>query len=258
MIPRPEDHGYVLLDRRNAASMTPLLDDRLAVLADQGWRKRLDLDGLEVWLGPRARLDAVQVHRRHMLIGCWNGEAALSALVGQSRSASGLAQSVVTGGWGRYVLAWIDDHGRLSLLRDPSGALDCIWWRSGPLSVACSEPPSALDPLLPDSLAVDWERLKRLVDDISLVSDAVIVNGLTAVAPGALVQPEGDPVTRTIWTPAAVVGRPWNDDPHALAEVVDRTTRDLTSGHGGLLAELAAGRRTYSTDGLRPLPRGLA
>ncbi len=244
--PSPHAHGYVLVDRRKtSASGTGLVDACLADLRGQGWRRALDVDGLEVWLGPWSRLKAVQVHRRHILIGDWRGGArSLASLIGESRSAGGIARSAVDNGWGRYVLAWIDDAtDALALLRDPSGALDCVWWRADGVTTVAAEPPPELDPLWPDHVGIDWEILNAFLDNVAVIGDRLAIRGLSPVRGGELVLTSEPAAAQEIWSPAAFCSRQrdWDDDPAAMEAVVDRTTAALVSGHRHLVAELSGG-----------------
>lgn len=244
--PPPHAHSYVLLDRRSVApAAAPRLEACLAELGDQGWRRVLQIDGLEAWLGPRSRLKAVQVHRRHILIGEWRGaNRSLASLIGESRSSVEIAQRAVDHGWGRYVLAWIDDAAAsLCLLRDPSGALDCVWWKSAGLTVATGEPPPELDPLWPEEVGIDWGTLAAFVENVALISDRLALHGLSPVGAGELVLTGDRPAHLDIWSPAdfCARNRSWNDDPKALESVVDQTTSALASTHPRLIAELSGG-----------------
>lgn len=242
----PHAHGYVLVDRRTtSAGGADAVDACLAGLRNEGWRQALDIEGLEAWLGPRSRLKAVQVHRRHVLIGDWRGGArSLASLIGESRSAIEIARRAVDSGWGRYVLAWIDDASdALALLRDPSGALDCVWWRTDGVTIASAEPPPELDPLWPDHVGIDWTTLADYLENVAVIADRLAVRGLSPVRPGELVITGAPSVAHEIWSPAAFCRRQrdWDDDPAALEAVVDQTTAALVSGHRHIVAELSGG-----------------
>lgn len=239
-----DDRAWLLIDRRQAdANDVVVLERALVGLAHAGWRSALSVDGLDVWLGPRAALDVRQVHRRHILIGRWTGDAALAALIGASRSPAEIARAAIGGGSGRYVLAWEEDDGRLGLLRDPSGALDCVWWRHGGLRLASDQPPRAADALLPADLAIDWEVLGEIATSPGLLSDRVALRGLHTVTPGDLVLIERGHQAQAIWRPAAFY-RPadgWDDRPEALQEAVDEAVRDAVAPHQDVFGEISGG-----------------
>lgn len=243
--PAPEDRGYLIIDRRpGGPAYARKLEASLASLQSLGWRRDLEIDGIEVWLGPRSRLKAVQVHRRHILIGVWRGARALSSLIGESRTAAEIAGRAVDQGWGRYVLAWVDDASdALALLRDPSGALDCMWWRTDGLTFVTCEPPPALDPLWPDQVGIDWETLGAFLGDPAVIADRLAVRGLNALRPGQLTLTGDHPRSMEMWSPARFCAsrRQWDDDPEALKAIVDRTTAILMSDHSRLIGELSGG-----------------
>lgn len=240
--PSPDLRGYVVVDRPGPAA--PEADRAVRRLLSAGWRKALEIEGLGVYLGPSSPLKVVQVHRRHLLIGEWRGDGVpLSTLVALHHSAESLARAVIGQGWGRYVMVWRDDDGGLNLLRDPSGALDCICWRYGSSAFVASQPPEALNAVLPDDLAIDWSVLGDIAGAVNLASDTLALTGLEAVNPGSLAH-VGRNVTQTaLWTPVRFVAAAhrWDDSPDALAAVVDRAVKALTLGHDRIITEISGG-----------------
>lgn len=242
----PSATGYVAIDRRHAgpdalARLGPVLER----LAGGGWSRALSVDDMEVWLGSAARLRARQVHLRHILVGDWRGEGeSLASQIGQSRSSEEIARRAVRRGWGRYVLMWRDEETRrLAVLRDPSGALDCVWWRFGDLTIVASDPPPELDALLPREARIDWESLETCLETPALVAQRPLIHGFRETPPGALTTTGPRQALIKVWSPRdfASGGNGWNDDPRALAEVVDRTTSALVSDHPRLIVELSGG-----------------
>lgn len=236
------------------ADLRGLGEDRLrrtqavfAQLEREGWRQALALDGLCVLLGPRSRLKVRQVHRRHILIGDWRGRGrALSAVIGGSRGSLDLARGVVAEGWGRYILLWIDNAGRLCLLRDPSGALDCLWWITGGARFVARNPPQAINPLLPTDLAIDWPALAALARSPQLISGPLPLVGLHAVTAGDLALVGDDEKAldvRPIWRPADFChkGTSWDESPERLVALIDQVVEDLVTGHERVLCELSGG-----------------
>lgn len=241
---RPSDHGYMVVqcDRPNLADSAVLEAGRRG-LEKAGWRSVLARDGLEVFVGPGRAPRVRQVHRRHILIGeYWPHGQALSSLVGVSRNPSDLARAAVDGGWGRYVLAWRTDGGELAVLRDPSGAVDCMVWNRGGLRLAADQPPCEADVLFPDNLAIDWERLGAIAEQPALVSDQPPLRGLTAVAPGEVVLLNVAPVRQTVWSPASICRtRRVDSSPEALRSVVDAAVEAETENYEQLVGEMSGG-----------------
>ena len=207
-----------------------------------GWRSVLSVDHIEVFLGPKATVDVRQVHRRHIQIGAWRPtDRSLSSIIGTSRTSVGLGSDVVRSGWGRYIMAWRDDDGRLGLMRDPSGAIDCVWWRSGGLRLASDQPPQVADALLPPEIAIDWEVLAALSNDPGLLSDRPPLRGLNVITPGDMVL-LGDTVERhVLWHPSSFVGAPFDDSPDALRALVDHVVAATLSPHERIHGEISGG-----------------
>ncbi|MFN3668448.1 MAG: asparagine synthase-related protein [Brevundimonas sp.] len=242
----PADHGYLILDRRGLGQAPiPAVEAAFAALVGQGWRASPEVEGLQILLGPRARLKVRQVGRRHLLIGDWGGASAppLSTLVAVNARAGDLAQAVVGAGWGRYILAWRDAAGDLALLRDPTGALDCVWWRCGGAVLAASEPPRAVDPLLPADLAIDWTVLREIAEAPELLGDRLALTGLNAVNPGTLALISRAAASVPVWRPSAFCSSRtgWDESRGGLVEVVDATVATLTDRHRRVVAELSGG-----------------
>lgn len=239
----PDRRGYVVIDRTREAEASPRLATVMTGLLADGWRKALEIDGLIIYLGPDSPLVATQVHRRHILIGDWRGDGVfLSSLAGGHRTAAGLAQAVVSQGWGRYVFVWRDDDGSLQLLRDPSGALDCLCWRTTDGAFATSQPPEALNAVLPDEIEIDWDVLGEISGAVNLASDRLALTGMDAVMSGNLAR-VGETITQqAVWRPAWFAKTAfWDDRPQGLVEVVDRATRALVAGHDRILTEISGG-----------------
>lgn len=203
-IPGPADHGYVVLDRRRlgAAHHAPV-DAAVAALRREGWSGQPAIDDIEILRGPRSRLAVRQVGRRHFLIGDWRARGQpLSVLVALHPGPAELARAVVRGGWGRYILVWRADDGRLVILRDPSGATDCVWWRFKGAVLVAHEPPRAMDPLLPKDLAIDWSILREIATAPELLGDRLALTGLSTVNPGAVALISESVETEAVWRPS--------------------------------------------------------
>lgn len=202
-VPGPADNGYLVIDRRRTGEDDRRALDRvLAALEREGWRSFGPIEEIQVLLAPRARYAVRQVGRQHLLIGDWRGtDGFLSTVISRSAGPADLARGAVASGWGRYILVWRDDEGRLALLRDPSGALDCVWWRHGGAVIAAREPPRLVDALLPADLAIDWPVLGEIARTPELLGDRLALRGLTAVNPGAVSVIGEAAETAAVWRP---------------------------------------------------------
>ena len=238
------DRGYLVIQAsRPSAEDAAVLGQARGALQSVGWRCAISVGGLEVYLGPRSPLNVRLVHRRHVLIGeyCWRDQA-LSAVIGGSCGPIDLGSSAVRAGWGRYILAWGADDGRLGLLRDPSGAIDCLAWRRGGLRIAADQLPPEVDLILPESLAIEWPVLGEIADQPGLLSDRPPLRGITSVTPGDVALVGDQFEAHAVWRPAdACRGRSWDDSPDALRRVVDGAVAGVSEGHSILLGEISGG-----------------
>lgn len=140
--------------------------------------------------------------------------------------------------WGRYALIAPTDA---AVLRDPSGAMDCLAWDSAWGWAAGSDLPEGLAPrAAPRDPHIDWEALGR---GALAGGGAVGLAGITSVTPGAL-WTHGDRAQRPIWRPASFAR-----DQHASygvardavrAAVDEVLSAELASG-APILAEISGG-----------------
>ena len=237
----PDQLGYLVVAGPRAA-WDPEVESCLDALLRQGWALRLDLEGLRILTGPRFPWPVAQVHRDHVLIGEWRGSGVHpSAIAGRFPEGPSLARGLIDQGWGAYLLIWRNGAGRLNLLRDPTGALDLVWWRRGALTLATDRIPKALDPVLPDELALDWETLGLLLRTPALLSDRLPLRGLSDVGAGCWSRPGSGVGDVALWRPADYVRRGADDDPAALVEAVDQTVTGVMRSRRRVLAELSGG-----------------
>lgn len=238
---RFEACGYLIVHSRTGA-VDPLIERVLQTLVTSGWRLQLDSIDCRIFVGPRCAWPVAQVHRRHALIGEWRGDGAHpSAMAGRCAAGRSFAAELIHGGWGAYLMVWVDDQGRLNLVRDPSGAIDAVWWTYGGVTLVSDRPPTALDPVLPERLAVDWERLGEILRRPSLMTDGLALKGFNEVGAGCWTQTSDPHADETLWRPQAFARQPVDDAPEALSKVVDRTVDRLVRGRRRVLAELSGG-----------------
>ncbi len=241
---RPSDSGYMIIQSPGGDAADRLvLEAGRRGLEQAGWRSVLAIEDMEVFVGPGRPPKVCLVHRRCVLIGTYRpyGQA-LSALIGGSRGSDELARAAVTGGWGRYVLVWRTDAGDLAVLRDPSGAVDCLTWQRGGLRLAADQPAPEADVLLPAALAIDWECLGEIAEQPGLVSDQPPLKGLTAVAPGEYAIVGRTMARHPVWRPADIWRtRRVDPSPLALRSVVDEAVAAEADGQTSLVGEISGG-----------------
>lgn len=150
--------------------------------------------------------------------------------------------------WGRFVGIQILADGRASaLLRDPSGALDCVAWTDGGVTIVASTALDWLIARLRPGWSVDFDRVHAALHDPLTVWGDLLLRGPTPVLPGAIQPlPLSEPSTQ-LWAPAEVarrgLARP-RTDAQAGAELrlaIDDAVRGLSIAAGGHAAEVSGG-----------------
>ena len=219
----PDDQGYLIV-AMEPGEPDVQLEACLTTLALQGWTLRLEGFRVRIFAGPRFAWPVVQVHRAHALIGEWRGEGAHpSEIAGRSPDDPTLASELIREGWGAYLMVWRSEGGELNLMRDPSGAIDAVWWKHGRATLVTDRPPAALDAVLPQDLSIDWALLGALLRTPSLLTDAPPLTGLRAVGAGCWTRLGRLIEERELWRPSDLVRRGSDDHPEALVSVVDHT-----------------------------------
>lgn len=150
--------------------------------------------------------------------------------------------------WGRFAGVQFGPRNRpLALLRDPSGAMECVAWvQSGLLIVASAAFDWLLRRLRPN-WRISLSRLEQALRDPLTGSGPLIIEGPVALSPGT-VQPlplELPPVE--IWTPGRIAGQSLESWPSAeeasehLRTAVDETVMGLAALSGPVAAEVSGG-----------------
>lgn len=150
--------------------------------------------------------------------------------------------------WGRYAGIQFGHRFRpLALLRDPSGAMECVTWTQGCLLIVAS---TAFDWLM-KQLRPPWrihrDRLAQALQDPLAGVDALLLDGPVALSPGSL-QPlpqETPPVA--IWSPhpiarSSLEAWPTSDEASdQLRSAVDEAISGLAGLSGPIAAEISGG-----------------
>nr|WP_314121546.1 asparagine synthase-related protein [uncultured Brevundimonas sp.] len=226
--------AYVVLVADDAAALEALSRKIGRRLAGAGWSRRVSHPFLAVYAPATSRLEVVAALDGHgVTIGEMFDPAGrpLSVAERGALSCHGLdvhrANDIISRFWGRYVLVR-RTSGDASILRDPSGAVEAVTWRRDGVSVIAPYAPSALDGLLPDDLAIDWNGVAGLLERGGGYRHELALTGVTPVAAGALAC-AGQAGVRSwqIWRPAEVYRNARERPRPDLREVVDRAVQSL-------------------------------
>lgn len=110
----------------------------------------------------------------------------LSRVISQHNSYA-FEQSIMRRFWGRFVGLRLDRNGAVSeLLRDPSGALECVAWRWKDLTLVASDLPGWLVAITRTDWRIAFDRVGRALQDPLGSWWETMIDGPTVVPPGAL------------------------------------------------------------------------
>lgn len=150
--------------------------------------------------------------------------------------------------WGRFVGVRTGSTGELSmLLRDPSGALECVVWSHRDLTVATSSPPAWLIEALRPEWRINYPRLAKVLRNPLLSAGPLPLDGPVSISPGT-VQPLPLSLPATmIWTPSVFVRRGLDERLTAheaadrLRSAIDESVKGLAGTSSALAAEVSGG-----------------
>ncbi|CAN5259559.1 lasso peptide isopeptide bond-forming cyclase [soil metagenome] len=151
--------------------------------------------------------------------------------------------------WGRYVGVLFGANDQISaLLRDPSGALDCVCWQQDGLTVVASSAEDWLLSRLRPGWRINIGRVARALHDVVADAGPLMIDGPTALQPGTI-QPL--PLTRAptaLWTPSEIARRslgPVQPSPAEAMALLRTAIEDavvgLSSLEGPIAAEVSGG-----------------
>lgn len=145
--------------------------------------------------------------------------------------------------WGRYVGVRFDAKFRLSsILRDPSGALECIVWSHHGLTIVGSDAPEWLVHKLRPPWRINVERLSQALLDPFMSSGPLLLDGPVAVDPGTVQPLPLESPARPVWRPADIALRSLDRPPSLedAAASVRSAIDEAVTGLAGLSAPIAA------------------
>lgn len=237
----------IILVGDNPAALDALVAPVRQRLSRAGWSRKSHDPFIQVFAPTGVRLEVARGLDGHgVVIGeIYDREGQALSLrargaLGCRRLNEAQARTVCSDHWGRYLLVRRVE-GDVAVLRDPSGALDCVVWRKAGVTLISTSAAAVIDPWLPDAIALDWDAVAALVGRPGEHRHRLALTGLQAVAGGEL-RLIGQGVNRAqqIWRPAEVyrdrASRPAPD----LREAVERSVRAL-AGDRRWIAEISGG-----------------
>ena len=146
--------------------------------------------------------------------------------------------------WGRYVA--IHQPAALeaaAAFRDPSGALECLSWRQGRLTLVASHLPADQPELLGELGGLRWDIIGGYLRDTAAIASRVAIDGVEALAAGEMMHL--DNFSRNlIWSPSAFVSNSRQERVvlrQRLRQTVDQVVGAHASRAKTILAEVSGG-----------------
>ncbi|WP_312572838.1 asparagine synthase-related protein [Brevundimonas sp.] len=254
--------SYLILIGDDAASLQTFTHAVSVGLLEAGWVHRLSYPFIGVFTPADSTLDVTGGLDGHgVLVGEMFAQDG-RPLTREERGVAGCrpldvdrAQSVIAEFWGRYVLVR-RTAGDAAILRDPSGAVEAVTWRKGGVTVVASHPDLALNPVLPEAIAIDWAEVAALARRPGGFRHDLPLKGLTPIAAGELrtIGPGGSRGVQ-IWRPAEIYRARGDAGPKALRPAVEVAVRAL-AGRRSWVAEVSGGLDSAIVAGvLKPAQR---
>ena len=147
--------------------------------------------------------------------------------------------------WGRYVaIRWPTKDTVAAAFRDPSGALDCLTWVAGGVTVIASEAPTGLPSALRPRLSLDWNAVGAILIDPTRAAGALALSGARAVWPGELWYDDPTMAPSQVWSPKLFASPTSRPDAELQPELVNRVDACVSAwlpATSGALVEVSGG-----------------
>lgn len=150
--------------------------------------------------------------------------------------------------WGRYVgVRFSRDHQLSAILRDPSGALECIAWSQDGLTIVASDAPDWLVRKLRPPWRINVERLDQALRNPLMSSGPLLIDGPVAIDPGTVQPVPLEGPAHPIWRPADIACRSLEPTPaledaaRLLRDAIDEAVTGLAGASGPVAAEVSGG-----------------
>lgn len=150
--------------------------------------------------------------------------------------------------WGRYIGVRFDPINRIaSVLRDPSGAQECIAWTHRDLTFVASDAPEWLVRRLRPPWRVNPARVSQALRNPFLSSGPLLFDGPKAIDPGTVQPLPLETPARPVWRPADIATRSLVEPPtleeaaDGLRSAIDEAVLALAGVSGPVAAEVSGG-----------------
>jgi asparagine synthase (glutamine-hydrolysing) len=150
--------------------------------------------------------------------------------------------------WGRFIgVRFAPDAGLDAILRDPSGALDCIAWRHEDLLLIASCPPAWLLDRLPPDWRLAPDRLLQALRNPAMAVEQLLFDGPVAVAPGFIQPLPLDSAPVRLWSASSFARRSFAEtrSPEQAANDLRAAIQEAVSGlavlSGSMASEMSCG-----------------
>jgi len=145
--------------------------------------------------------------------------------------------------WGRYVGVRLNGRGELdAVMRDPSGALECVTWRQNSLTLVASETPEWLIQALRPKWRIDYDRVQAVLRDPLTAWNELALEGPRALLPGAFQALNVPDPPVALWRPGHIAraGAFDNADDDVAARALTDAVDEVVSGYGRLNCRMGA------------------
>lgn len=225
---------------------TEPMDVVAAILGAEGWRQAGACGTASVWTPVNAQSPVLASHATAIVLG--HGfhprEAAPCRLMAPTDRGGPSVERLLKEAWGEYVALLAHDAGHI-LLRDPSGGVECLTWRTREgVNVAAPDLLGIPGWLRPQRLSLNWDRIAAFLNATSAGASSSLFDDIVSLPPGGVAELGDGRTVRLAWRPARFVADPITDLQAAETELVrrvDAATAGLVEGHERLLVEISGG-----------------
>lgn len=242
-------NDYLVLASDGSLSLDRLEARIRPRLSAGGWSRRVHRPLLRVYVGSHSQLNVTESRDGHgVCLGEVFARSSLKLLDQSARSdltahvlTPAVCESTVREVWGGYVLVRTGQDEAVAL-RDPSGAIECVAWRLGEVSIFASAATAPLEALFPHSTRLDIEALAQISAAPGEFHHRLALTGLTPVVAGGRLRlrPTGHDHTLA-WSPSNIYRRrPGRPSDAVVRETIVETVRALV-GDRSWIGELSGG-----------------
>lgn len=234
--------GFFSCDGSHLGSAVGSAEAHLRAL---GWKRRVSSPSALVFTDARTRTAAFG--RSGLLVGQLFSNSGQKVEAGSLQRCTSM-ESLLDHYWGEYVALEFIQHpvAKLRALRDPSGAVKCLYSRRDGFWIVTS------NFALANSLgfierSIDWDSVLGSLYFTHLRTERTCIRNLNELLPGCMLEiVHAMAMTRTAWSPWDFVAAPHRvSDPREAAAMVRQSvhtaTRTLSNDRGRVMLELSGG-----------------